>query len=176
MRNELSITGLILFVLTFTTPLFSQTDVWPVQVTGSMIPPYSLDLKAYGADRAGDMNFQVMLNDPEQSSLAVKPVLTVEQNGTVLYQTDLNFVSAPIVLSQFEPYSLNGEGLSAYLSNIALTGANGNGVGSILIPEGFNQICLQMYGVERQVPVSNKFCISGNFRLNQPPQLVLTNI
>jgi hypothetical protein len=121
MRNELSITGLILFVLTFTTPLFSQTDVWPVQVTGSMIPPYSLDLKAYGADRAGDMNFQVMLNDPEQSSLAVKPVLTVEQNGTVLYQTDLNFVSAPIVLSQFEPYSLNGEGLSAYLSNIALT-------------------------------------------------------
>ncbi|MBP9133968.1 MAG: hypothetical protein KBF75_08080 [Saprospiraceae bacterium] len=173
MRNELSITGLILFVLTFTTPLFSQTDVWPVQVTGSMIPPYSLDLKAYGADRAGDMNFQVMLNDPEQSSLAVKPVLTVEQNGTVLYQTDLNFVSAPIVLSQFEPYSLNGEGLSAYLSNIALTGANGNGVGSILIPEGFNQICLQMYGVERQVPVSNKFCISGNFRLNQPPQLVL---
>ena len=77
------------------------------------------------------------------------------------------------MLSQFEPYSLNGEGLSAYLSNIALTGANGNGVGSILIPEGFNQICLQMYGVERQVPVSNKFCISGNFRLNQTPQLVL---
>jgi hypothetical protein len=109
MRNELSITGLILFVLTFTTPLFSQTDVWPVQVTGSMIPPYSLDLKAYSADRAGDMNFQVLLNDPEQSSLAVKPVLTIEQNGAVLYQTDLNFVAAPIMLSQFDPIALSGE-------------------------------------------------------------------
>lgn len=171
MRNIIIST--LFICCSFLTGLSAQMEVWPVQLTGSMLPPYSLDLKVYGEDRAGDLTFQAQLNDPEQQTLMVKPVLTIEQNGSVLYQTDLNYAGQPIMLSQFEPIALDGTALNSYLANIALTGVTPGSKGSIIIPEGFNQVCLQLYGVDRQVPVSNKFCLSGNFRLNQPPQLVL---
>ncbi|MBK9722608.1 MAG: hypothetical protein IPO78_13470 [Saprospiraceae bacterium] len=79
----------------------------------------------------------------------------------------MNFASVPIKLLQFEQYTLDGSVLSAYLSNDALTGKNSEGRGSVILPEGLLDICIQMYGVDRVVPVSNKFCITSNFRLNQ---------
>lgn len=163
---------LIIFSTCCTLTLRAQTDVWPVQVSGSMLPPHSLNLKVYSLDRAGDLSFSALLRDPVQASLYVRPVISIEQNGTVIYQTDPNYAGNPVLLSQFEQMVLNGSALSEYLSNVALIGATANSTGSIDVPEGFNQICLQLYGVERNVPVSNKFCISGNFRLSQPPQIV----
>ncbi len=154
-----------------TAGIYSQ-QVWPVQVTGSIIPPHSLDLKVYGNDRSTDLNFQVLLNDPEELALQVIPILTIEQNGNVIYQTDMNYSANPITLNQFSSYLLDGAALNQYLSAEALSGNNGIGKGATLIPEGFTQVCLQMYGVDRTVPVSNKFCVSGNFRLNQPPQII----
>lgn len=154
-----------------TAGIYSQ-QVWPVQVTGSIIPPHSIDLKVYGNDRSTDLNFQVLLNDPEELALQVIPILTIEQNGNVIYQTDMNYSANPITLNQFSSYLLDGAALNQYLSAEALSGNNGIGKGATLIPEGFTQICLQMYGVDRTVPVSNKFCVSGNFRLNQAPQLI----
>lgn len=154
-----------------TAGIYSQ-QVWPVQVTGSIIPPHSLDLKVYGNDRSTDLNFQVLLNDPEELALQVIPILTIEQNGNVIYQTDMNYSANPITLNQFTSYLLDGAALNQYLSAEALSGNNGIGKGATLIPEGFTQICLQMYGVDRTVPVSNKFCVSGNFKLNQAPQLI----
>lgn len=162
----------ILFSALCTLTLQAQTDVWPVQVSGSMLPPYSLNLKVYSLERAEDLSFNVMLRDPVQANLLVRPVITIEQNGSIIYQTDPNYAGKTILLSQFDQMLLNGAGLGEYLSNTALIGATANSTGSIEVPEGFNQICLQMYGVERNVPVSNKFCISGNFRLSQPPQIV----
>lgn len=162
----------ILFSALCALTLQAQTDVWPVQVSGSMLPPYSLNLKVYSLERAEDLSFNVMLRDPVQANLLVRPVITIEQNGSIIYQTDPNYAGKTILLSQFDQMLLNGAGLGEYLSNTALIGATANSTGSIEVPEGFNQICLQMYGVERNVPVSNKFCISGNFRLSQPPQIV----
>ncbi len=156
----------------FICSLTAQNTIWPVQVTGALVPPHSLDLKVYGTDRMNDLNFQVFLKDPVEQSLQVKPVLTIEQNGTILYQTDMNFNGDILTLTQFEPFVLDGTILNRYLSSEALTGRAEQGRGAALVPEGFNQICLQMYGVERSVPVSNKFCVAGNFRLNQPPQII----
>ncbi|HQX45157.1 MAG TPA: hypothetical protein PK209_11420, partial [Saprospiraceae bacterium] len=163
-------TVIFLFLVSFSS--IAQTDVWPVQVTGSMLPPHSLDLKVYGIDRINDINFQVLLNDPDELTLQVIPILTIEQNGNVIYRTDMNSVTSPIVLNQFVSYNLDGAGLNQYLSNERLTGNSGIGTGSTIVPEGFTQICLQMYGLDRVVPVSNKFCISANFRLNQAPQII----
>lgn len=169
MNKFLSIFSILSTVIQFS---YAQTEVWPVQITGFMLPPHSLDLKVYGIDRPDDINFQVLLNDPDELSLQVIPVVTVEQNGNVIYRTDMNASIQPIVLNQFVAYNIGGEALDQYLANDALTGNNGIGRGSTMVPEGFTQICLQMYGVDRVVPVSNKFCISANFRLNQSPQLI----
>lgn len=165
------------YILSFIIGIFFITSivaqqVWPVQVTGSLVPPHSLNLGVYGAERTQDLTFSAMLKDPVQASLQVRLSLSIEQNGTIIYQTDPNYVGMPITLNQFQNMVLDGNVLRSYLNSQALTGVNGTGMGSIEIPEGFNQICLQIYGLDRNVPISNKFCMSGNFRLNQPPQIV----
>jgi hypothetical protein len=165
------ILSIVIFISVITG--LSSQHVWPVQVTGSMIPPHSLDLKVYGTERLEDLLFNVTLMDPVEPTLDVRPVLTIEQNGSVIYQTDMNFSISPMQLTQFEPFTIDGSLLSTLLSNEALTTTNSQGRGSVILPEGLWNICLQMYGVERQVPVSNKFCIAANFRLNQAPQIIM---
>ena len=39
---------------------FAQTQVYPVQVTGSMRPPNSLDLKVYANDRSSDLTLSLI--------------------------------------------------------------------------------------------------------------------
>lgn len=164
------ILGFIVGII-FTTTMIGQ-QAWPVQVTGSLIPPHSLNLGVYGAERTQDLTFNAMLKDPVQASLQVRLSLSIEQNGNVIYQTDPNYLGMPITLNQFQNIVLDGNALRSYLNSQSLTGANETGMGALEIPEGFNQICLQIYGLDRNVPISNKFCMSGNFRLNQPPQIV----
>lgn len=171
MKHSLKI--IISICILFTQQMvYTQTDVWPVQISGTMNRPLSLDLKVYSLERAEDLSYTVVLRDPIQSTLNVKPVISIEQNGTIIYQTDPNFGGNQILLNQFEQMHLDGSALAQYISNTALIGVKPNTTGSVEVPEGFNQICLQLYGVDRYVPVSNKFCLSGNFRLNQPPQIV----
>ena len=165
-------TLIVLITLLSNTNISAQNQVYPVQVTGSLIPPHSLDLKVYGTDRNMDLSFNALLKDPTQAFLSVVPRITIEQSGTEIYGTDPNFFGEQLLLSQFENQTIDGIYLSNYLSNAALSGKGGLGMGSVEIPEGFNQVCLQFYGVDRNVAVSNKFCVSGNFRLNQPPQIV----
>ncbi|KAA3639609.1 MAG: hypothetical protein DWQ02_03425, partial [Bacteroidetes bacterium] len=162
----------ILFVLFVIGEVVAQ-QVWPVQLTGAMIPPRSLDLGVYGADRPQDLFFNALLNDPVEPSLQVRLELSIERNGEVLYITDPNYLAPPITLSQFQMMQIDGSMLRDYLNNANLVGAQNTGMGAIEIPEGFNQICLQVYGVERNVPVSNKFCVQGSFVLNQPPQAIV---
>jgi len=147
-------------------------QVWPIKVTGALVPPHSLNLGVYGAERTQDLTFNAILIDPVQASLQVRLSLSIEQNGNVIYQTDPNYLGMPITLSQFQNVLIDGNALRSYLTPQALTGARGVGKGSLEIPEGFNQICMQLYGVDKNVPLSNKFCMSGNFRLNQPPIFV----
>ncbi|MEO0474027.1 MAG: hypothetical protein AAF206_30740, partial [Bacteroidota bacterium] len=147
-------------------------QVWPIQLTGSLVPPRSLDLAVYRTDRPQDLFFNAMLNDPTEPSIQVRLLLSIEQNGSVIYQTDPNFRGTPITLDQFQMLQIDGSLLNEYLDPANLVGANNNGTGALIIPEGFTQICAQLYGVEREVPVSNSFCIQGNFQLNQPPQIV----
>ena len=147
-------------------------DVWPVQLSGSLIPPRSLDLSVYGSERTQDLTFNAILVDPTETSFLARLNLSIERNGEIITQTDPNFLGMPITLLQFQNISLDGSALQQYLNPENLVGGTGLGMGSPDIPEGFNQICLQVYGVERNVPISAKFCVSGNFRLNQPPQIV----
>lgn len=162
----------ILFALFVIGDTMAQ-QVWPVQLTGAMIPPRSLDLGVYGTDRPQDLFFNAMLNDPVEPSLQVRLELSIERNGEVLYITDPNYVAPPITLSQFQMMQIDGSMLRDYLNNANLVGAQNTGTGAIEIPEGFNQICLQVYGVDRNVPVSNKFCVQGSFVLNQTPQAIV---
>jgi hypothetical protein len=147
-------------------------QLFPVQVNGVTIPPRALNINIYGTDRSQDLTYFATLVDRDEPFLDVTLRVTIESKGKVIYRTDPNFLGPIINLQQFQARTIRGSDLRPYLTPSALVGPSDRGKGSVEVPEGFNRICLEVMGTVRRVPVSNKFCVSGNFKLNQPPFLV----
>ena len=172
MKKRIQILQLFLLLL-ISTSSFSQI-IYPVNLTGGGLPtPRSLDLSVYTFDRQPDLSFNARFDDPVRQTLEVTPSISVEGGGAVIYQTDPNFFGPTFVLNQFQQITIDGGDLQPYLRPEALVGANNTGMGSLLVPEGNIEICLELIGVDRRIPVSRKACIRGRFDLNQVPQLVL---
>jgi hypothetical protein len=156
--------------LFFANTAFAQ-QVYPVSLTGLLIPPHSLDLSVYGTQRAQDLVFTAALTDPIEPYRDTRLKLYVENNGQTLYTTDPNYGFQPIRLNRNQPVTLDGFALQPYLQPEALIGAAGQGQGSVIIPEGLNRLCLEVIDLERNVPISRKTCVTGGFFLNEPPIL-----
>ena len=145
---------------------------FPVQVSGALMAPRSLDLAVYGQDRPDDLFFDVTLRDPVEEVLEARLAVSIERNGQTIYRSDPNAALPTLTLQQFEPLRVDGPTLLRYLS------ANGQATGSLPgaafeVPEGLNSICLQVFGVERDVAISRQFCLQGSFQLNLVPRLTL---
>ncbi len=151
---------------------FAQ-QVYPVSLTGLLIPPHSLDLSVYGTQRAQDLVFTAALLDPVEPYRDTRLKLYLENNGKTLYTTDPNYGLQPIRLNMNQPVLLDGFALQPYLQPEALIGAAGQGQGSVIMPEGLNRICVEVIDLERNVPISRKTCVTGGFFLNEPPMLQL---
>lgn len=171
MRKIISKISSLLICLCITTYSIGQ-QVWPVQISGTMIGANSLDFSVYKSERANDIMFNVLFNDPVEPMLPVTLKLTIENSSGVLYQTDPNFFGPVINLTQGMMTAITGADLAPYLSPMALVGYNMTGMGAIEIPEGRYNICLEVIDQLRTIPVSNKFCINRNFELNQVPRLL----
>ena len=152
-------------------PLWSQ-QLFPVQVNGVLVPPRALNINVYSTDRSQDLTYFATLVDRDEPFLDVRLRVTIESSGRVIYRTDPNFKGPIINLRQFQPFTIRGSDLAPYLTPSALVGQGDQGQGSVEVPEGFNRICLEVMGVVREVPLSNKFCVQGNFKLNQVPFLI----
>ena len=156
-----------------TTALQAQV-VYPVALSGAGLPPArSLDLSVYALERAQDVMFTATLADPTEPRLDVKLRLSVEQGGQVLYRTDPNNGLPPITLAAGQPLVINGRTLAPYLRFENLLGSGGGAPRSLEVPEGFIDVCVEVYGVQRVVPVSRKICLTRYFRLNQVPLPIL---
>ncbi len=163
--------ALFLAVL-FSSSLFSQ-GVWPVQMTRLLIPPRSTDLSVYSFDRKDDLVFTATLVDPVEPFRDVRLNLTIENFSNVIWRTDPN-AAVPIVrLFKDQPEDFDGVALASYLTPLTLVGPDGDGKGSIIVPEGFIRICVEVIDVERNVPISAKTCVEGEFVLNKPPLMRL---
>lgn len=163
-------------LITISTFLFLATasfaqQVYPVSLTGLLLPPHSLDLSVYGTQRGQDLVFTAALTDPVEPYRDTRLKLYLENNGKTLYITDPNYGFQPIRLNMNQPVMLDGFALQPYLQPEALTGAAGQGQGSVIMPEGLNRICLEVIDLERNVPISRKTCVTGGFFLNEPPML-----
>jgi hypothetical protein len=153
--------------------LLSQ-QIYPVSINGVLIPPHSLSLNDYTNARASDLFFNVQLIDPVEAFVPIRFRLTIVNNGQEILQTDPSYLPMPRRLNQFQPEVIDGRELAAYLNRINLIG-NGGPAQNDLIPEGINQICLEVIHDERGLPISRKACVLGNFRLNEPPLLQRPN-
>ena len=147
-------------------------QIYPVQATGSMIPPYSLTISDYASTRSQDLMYTLTLNDPIEPSRQVYFRVKVKHNFQTIYQTDPNFATQPMTLQQFQPTMITGADLALYLNTNALQAVAGTPV-SNLLPEGFNQICLEVMDFERRVPISREICVGGFFKTLDAPLLDL---
>lgn len=149
---------------------FAQ-QVFPVLVNGSLVPPHSLAIEDYAFDKSEDIMFFVTLNDPIEQMRAVRFRLTIMSDGQDILVTNPNFLPPPIILEKDIMQMINGADLAAYFNPLNLVRVDGGGAGNGLLPSGFNSFCLEVIDVEREVPISDKFCASGIFELAQPPIL-----
>ena len=161
----------IVFFLTTITTLSGQ--VFPVTTTAMHIGPRSLDLSVYTNERSNDLVFTATLVDPVEPFRDVRLHLTIENNGQVVYTTDPNYSFPPIRLDRLATETFDGFALAPYLNQNALTGPTGSGMGSVVVPQGLNRICMEVIDIQRNVPISRKTCTTNSFILNQPPQLLL---
>jgi len=146
-------------------------QVFPVLVNGSLVPPHSLAIEDYAFDKSEDILFFVTLNDPIEQMRAVRFRLTIMSDGQDILVTSSNFSPPPIILEKDIMQMINGVDLAAYFNPLNLVRVDGGGAGNGLLPPGFNSFCLEVIDIERGVPISNKFCVSGIFELAQPPIL-----
>ena len=149
---------------------FSQ-QVFPVSINGSLIPPHSSNLQDYSFDKSDDIMYMMTLIDPVEESRLVKFRLTVKNNGNPIIETNVNYNPAPVLLEKDIPLMLNGIDLAGYLDPMNLVQVNGGGQGGVLLPSGFNSICLEVIDIERGVPISDQYCLFGIFELSKPPLL-----
>ena len=170
LKSGLGWNNILLVYLLISSISTQAQQVFPVSTSGVLIPPNSLNLQDYANARGTDLFFTVSLNDPIETMVPVKFRLTVMHNGQDILVTDPNYNPPPFMLNQFQPEMLDGMALAPYLERSNLLGGGQNPENN-LIPEGFNQICLEVIHYDRQVPISPKACVFGNFRLNDPPLL-----
>ena len=150
---------------------FAQ-QIYPVNLNGVIIPPYSVLLSDYANARSQDLMFTATLNDPVESNRQVYFRITVKHNGREIMQTDPNAAIPPMTLSQYSPEMLTGSELAMYLDARNLTGLRNNNRSNAL-PDGFNQICLEVMDYQRKVPISRQICVGGLFRLFEPPLVTI---
>ncbi|GJM36078.1 MAG: hypothetical protein DHS20C18_50790 [Saprospiraceae bacterium] len=160
----------ITFLMLFLVGNLQAQQIYPVQVNGMLIPPHSLVLSDYSFNRAQDVLFFLTLQDPVENSRMVKLRLTILHNGTEIITTNPNYNPPPIILEKDNPLMIDGTDLAGYLDQNNLINLSGQQTGGLL-PEGFNSFCLEVIDLERNVPISDRICVSGFFELSDPPLL-----
>lgn len=163
---------ILLIQLIFCSLQIKGQTAFPVQATGVLIPPHSLLLSDYRMMKSQDIMYTVTLNDPVEASRDVYFRITIRNNGRDIMMTDPNFQAMPINLLQFMPKMLTGSDLAPYLDPTRMVGMNGFSAAN-MIPEGFNQICLEVMDVQRRLPISRKTCAGGFFKSYEPPIISL---
>jgi hypothetical protein len=158
------------------TGVLSGQEVYPVSVSGGiLIRPNSLVLSDYATDRAQDVMFTLQLRDPVELTRDVTLRLTIRNENNEILVTDPNFNFAPVItLEQGIPILIDGIDLAPYFSDNSLVGLNAQ-MGGGLLPEGYNEFCLEVIDIQRNVPISAAACAGGYFEQSDPPILISPN-
>lgn len=162
-----------LFLLTFSFPTFAQ--VYPVQLSTQLLPPYSGYLPDYGDPTNEKLKCIIMLNDFSITHRDVKLEITITGNGFTI-QTNPTFFPSPITIYPGVPEIITGIDLAPYLEtqNLIFTGINVNDYEQRkVLPEGYYSICIKVidYYQPDYTILSNASCTSAWFYLADPPFL-----
>ncbi|MEQ9219096.1 MAG: fibronectin type III domain-containing protein [Cyclobacteriaceae bacterium] len=150
---------------------FSQQ--YPVQVTTTLVPPYSLYLSDYTA--IGSNNLQVLVNllELDRPNLQIKFRITIEGAGITL-RTSPAFMPRPLNIQGGVPELFTGADFASYFnpdhmdfSGITRAAFKRSGQ----LPEGFYTFTLEVLEYNRNVRISNQSVSYAWIVLNDPPLL-----
>ncbi|MDR0582112.1 MAG: hypothetical protein LBG31_04015, partial [Prevotellaceae bacterium] len=153
-------------------PTFAQR--YPIQVTASLTPPYSLRLSDYSKVGSQQLMVTIMVNDITIDNLPVKLHIKLESTAGVTVETMPTIATAPNYLSGGQMSLLFGTDLADYfnINNLQFKGyskADYQRTGQL--PEGFYRFTVDVlhYGTNRVI--SNHGTAMAWIALGKPPQL-----
>jgi hypothetical protein len=154
-----------------------RAQIYPVQISTQLVPPYSGYLPDYADPSSEKMKVIMHFNDFSVPQYNIKLVFEIKGNGFSL-KTKSFFNPAPISISPGQPLLLSSIDLAPYLnsSNLDFIGINKSQYESrMALPEGYYSICVTAYDYYSQTPiqVSNEACAQAWFTLSDPPFLNL---
>lgn len=166
-------TLLTLTLVLFLTPSFAQ--VFPVQVSLQITPPYSPYLSDYTAPGSQSFAIHIYTNDITLADYRARLRLTIEGPGITL-RTQAAFVPRPLHLQGGVPQTFYGEDLQEYFhpDNLTVSGLPFNEYAkNRRLPDGIYRFSIEVLDYNRGTVVSNKGTAMAWVILNDPPILIL---
>lgn len=150
---------------------FAYSQVFPVQATTQLTPPYSLYLSDYVSPGSERLALNIFLADIARPNLQVKFRLRIVGQGITI-ETRPEYNPTPVTIFGGEPLRLISADLADYFNpaNLNFQGISRSQVERQgKLPEGVYQICFEVYEYNRGIKISNTACGVAWMILNDPP-------
>ncbi|MER3373692.1 MAG: fibronectin type III domain-containing protein [Allomuricauda sp.] len=148
----------------------SNAQIYPVQVTPQMVPPYSFKLSDYTTTTQEKLFVNLLLTDAQESGRQVRLQLFVEGPGINFQSVDFVSGAVPIVLDGGINQRLTNLDLQPYFNLNNLVGISPRQY-SQQLPEGQYRFCFEVYDQFSGQRISNRSCANIFLILNDPPIL-----
>ncbi|HEY0656728.1 MAG TPA: fibronectin type III domain-containing protein, partial [Chryseosolibacter sp.] len=153
----------------------SHAQVFPIQSSVSLIPPYSGNLSDYTSPGTQRIRVSLSCNDISITNYRVKLRLTIEGLGITL-RSKPNFSYEPFIIDGGSPLILHGDDLIQYLDprNLDFSGFSKSEYQRTgKLPEGVYRFSIEVLDYNRGTVVSNKGFATAWIVLNDVPILNL---
>jgi len=164
---------LLLFIVSAASQLLAQ--VYPVQATVQLTPPYSLYLSDYTQSGTERLAVNVFLADIARPSLDVRFRLKIIGQG-ISIETKAEYIAAPVTIHGGIPLRLISTDLTEYFNanNLNFSGISRREYEQRgKLPEGVYQFCFEVLEYNRGLKISNTACATAWMILNDPPMINL---
>lgn len=172
MRKSLFI---LYFILqTICSSVFAQSN-YPIYVTPTLTPPYSLNLSDYSQFGSQKLMVTIHANDLDISNLPIKLRIKLETVGVTI-ENPPTLVTTPIYVNGGETTILYGRDLLDYfnIDNLIFRGYSKNDYTLTgQLPEGFYKFTVEVLHFNTNRLISNQGSASAWFALGKPPLLKL---
>jgi hypothetical protein len=154
-----------------------HAQVYPVQSTPQLVPPYSVYMSDYATPGNERLRVILVQRDLTQPSYQLRLVMSVELNGKIIMRTSRAYNPPPLSLNPGIPTVISGADLAPYLDsrNIDFVGYSKEQYERTkALPEGAYQIIFTAYDYRRQdVQVSNAGSAFYYLAKSEPPMVNL---
>jgi hypothetical protein len=151
----------------------AEAQLYPVQATPQLMPPYSVYLSDYATPGEEKLRLILLQRDLTQPAYQLRLVMQVELNGQVILRTTRSYNPPPISLNPGIPTIISGAELAPYLDSRNLdfvAYSREQYERTRALPEGSYQISFTAYDYRRpEVAVSNRGSSFYYLAKNEPP-------